>query len=100
MSCTFPKPPSKPRRSSGHEFGDTASGGNLKPTVAWLEDVGLGRAQVAKVVAGFPNVLGLSIEGNLKATVAWLEDVGLGRAQVAKVIGVFRRCVAVAFRTT
>ncbi|CAE7632022.1 MTERF5, partial [Symbiodinium pilosum] len=41
---------------------------NLKPTVAWLEDVGLSRAQVAKVIAVCPAVLGLSIEGNLKPT--------------------------------
>ena len=57
---------------------------NLKPTVAWLEDVGLSRRQVAKVFAGFPRVLGYSIDGNLKPTVAWLEDVGLSRQQVAK----------------
>ena len=58
----------------------------LKPTVAWLKDVGLGGAQVAKVIAVSPQVLGYSIEGNLKPTVAWLKDVGLGGAQVAKVI--------------
>ena len=63
--------------------------GNLKPTVAWLEDVGLSRQQVAKVVAGFPAVLGYSIDGNLKTTVAWLEDVGLSRQQVAKVVAGF-----------
>ena len=61
--------------------------GNLKPTVAWLEDVGLSREQVAKVVASFPQVVGCSIDGNLKPTVAWLEDVGLSRQQVAKVVG-------------
>ena len=59
---------------------------NLKPTVSWLEGVGLSRKQVAKVVAGFPAVLGCSIDGNLKPTVAWLEDVGLSRVQVAKVV--------------
>ena len=37
---------------------------SLKPVVAWLERVGLGRKQVAKVVAGFPSVLGYSIDGN------------------------------------
>ena len=61
----------------------------LKPTVAWLEHVGLSRQQVATVVAGFPSVLGCSIEGNLKPTVAWLEDVGLSRQQVAKVVSGF-----------
>ena len=58
----------------------------LRPAVAWLEDVGLSRKQVVKVVAGFPAVLGCSIECNLKPTVAWLEDVGLSREQVAKVV--------------
>ena len=57
--------------------------------MAWLEDVGLSRQQVAKVVAGFPQVLGYSIECNLKPTVAWLEDVGLSRQQVAKVVARF-----------
>ena len=61
----------------------------MKPTVAWLEDVGLSRQQVTKVVAGFPSVLGYSIDGNLKPTVAWLEDVGLSQQQVAKVIAGF-----------
>ena len=60
--------------------------GNLKPKVAWLENVGLSRVQVAKVVAGFPAMLGLSLDGNLKPTVAWLEDVGLSRELVAKVV--------------
>ena len=58
----------------------------MKPTLAWLEDVGLSQGQVAKVIAVFPSVLGLSIEANLKPTVAWLEDVGLSQPQVAKVI--------------
>ena len=61
----------------------------MKPTLAWLEDVGLSQGQVAKVIAVFPSVLGLSIEANLKPTVAWLEDVGLSQGQVAKVIAVF-----------
>ena len=60
--------------------------GNLKPTVAWLAGIGLSRPQVAKVIAGFPKVLGYSIEGNLKPTVAWLEDIGLSQPQVAKVV--------------
>ena len=58
----------------------------FRPAVAWLEDVGLSREQVAKVVGCFPAVLGYSIENNLKPTVAWLEDVGLSRQQVAKVV--------------
>ena len=60
--------------------------GRLKPIVAWLEDVGLSRKQVAKVVAGFPPVLSYSLEANLKPTVAWLGAVGLSRMQVAKAI--------------
>ena len=58
----------------------------MKPTLAWLEDVGLSQPQVAKVIAAQPQVLGYSIEANLKPTVAWLEDVGLSQPQVAKVI--------------
>ncbi|CAE7201793.1 MTERF5 [Symbiodinium sp. CCMP2456] len=61
----------------------------LKSTVALLEDVGLSRKQVAKVVAGLPALLGCSIDGNLKPTLAWLEDVGLSRQQVAKVVAGF-----------
>ncbi|CAE7814123.1 unnamed protein product [Symbiodinium sp. CCMP2592] len=59
---------------------------HLKPTVAWLEDVGLSRDQVAKVVARAPQALTCSIQANLKPTMAWLEDVGLNRQQVAKVV--------------
>ena len=61
----------------------------LRPTVAWLEDVGLSQEEVANVIARFPQVLGLSIEPNLKPTAAWLEDVGLSRQQVAKVVAGF-----------
>ncbi|CAE7300811.1 MTERF2 [Symbiodinium sp. CCMP2592] len=53
----------------------------MKPTLAWLEDVGLNHGRVAKVIAMFPSVLGLSIDGNMKPTVAWLEDVGLSQPQ-------------------
>ena len=60
--------------------------GSLKPTVKWLQDVGLSHQQVAKVVAAFPQVLGYSLEANLKPTVAWLTEVGLSRTQVARVI--------------
>ena len=41
---------------------------------------------MTKVVAGFPPILGYSIEGNLKPTLAWLRDAGLSGPQVAKVI--------------
>ncbi|CAK9024459.1 mTERF domain-containing protein 1 [Durusdinium trenchii] len=43
--------------------------GNLKPKLRWLLGLGLSKMQVAKAVAGFPRVLGLSIEENLKPTV-------------------------------
>ena len=56
--------------------------------MAWLEDVGLSRQHVAKVVARHPPVLGCSIDGNLKPTVTWLEG-GLSREQVAKVVAGF-----------
>ena len=54
----------------------------------FLEKLGLSPAQVAKVVAGFPSILGLSIEANLKPKVEWLRDLGLSQAQVAKVVAV------------
>ena len=63
--------------------------GNLKPTVAWLADVGLTQKQMVKVVVGFPPVLRCSIDDNLKPTVAWLEEIGLSRKQVAKVLAAF-----------
>ena len=49
---------------------------------------------MAKVVAGFPQVLGLSIEANLKPTVAWLEGTGLSRKQVAKAVADFPRLLS------
>ena len=61
---------------------------NLKPTVAWLRDLGLSQVQVAKIIAVQPSVLGYSIEANLKPTVAWLHDLGLSQVQVAKIIAV------------
>eukprot|EP00439_Symbiodinium_sp_Y106_P044910 s940_g5.t1 len=61
----------------------------LKPTAAWLEDVGLSREQVASIIGRFPAVLGYSIEAKLKPTVAWLEEIGLSRQQVAKTIARF-----------
>ncbi|CAE7423337.1 unnamed protein product [Symbiodinium microadriaticum] len=61
----------------------------LKPKVAWLEEVGLSREQVAKVVARFPQILGCGVETNLKPKMAWLEEVGLSRKQVANVVASF-----------
>ena len=62
---------------------------NLKPTVQWLSDLGLSKAQVAKSVAAFPRILGYSIEQNLKPTVQWLLDLSLSKVQVAKVVVTF-----------
>ena len=42
--------------------------------------------QLAKVIATFPPVLGLSIVENLKPTVEWIKGLGLSQSQVAKVI--------------
>ena len=51
--------------------------------------MGLGKDQVAKVVATAPQTLGYSIEQNLKPTVEWLSELGLSKAQVAKVVSAF-----------
>ncbi|CAE7809086.1 unnamed protein product [Symbiodinium sp. CCMP2592] len=86
---------------------------NLKPTVEWIKALGLSQSQVAKVILGhpqvakviamfppvlglsievakviatFPSVLGYSIEANLKPTVEWIKGLGLSQSQVAKVI--------------
>ena len=50
------------------------------------KEVGLNTGQVAKMIATFPSVLGLSIEANLKPTVEWIKGLGLSQSQVAKVI--------------
>ena len=59
---------------------------NLKPTVEWINELGLSQSQVAKVIVTSPPVLGLSIEANLKPTVEWIKGFGLSQPQVAKVI--------------
>ncbi|CAJ1392750.1 unnamed protein product [Effrenium voratum] len=59
----------------------------LEPALFWWLDVlGLSQAQLAKVVAGFPQILGYSIEQNLKPTAAWILDLGLSQTQLAKVV--------------
>ena len=60
--------------------------GKLAPITRWLQDLGLKNAEVAKVIASFPAVLGCSIEENLKPTVQWFQDLGLKKAEVAKVV--------------
>ncbi|CAE7234967.1 cysK, partial [Symbiodinium necroappetens] len=92
---------------------------NLKPTVRWasgslrccipgLAEIGqplwprqlsiiprleASKAEVAKVIARKPQVLGCSIEENLKPTVRWFRDLGLSKAEVAKVIARFPQVV-------
>eukprot|EP00439_Symbiodinium_sp_Y106_P068994 s3089_g11.t2 len=53
------------------------------------KEVGLDTGQVAKMIATFPSVLGLSIEANLKPTVDWIKGLGLSQLQVAKMIATF-----------
>ena len=60
----------------------------LKPKLHWLRHIGLSHDQVAKVVAGFPAILGLSVEQNLKPTVDWLLGLGLSKTQVAKAVAI------------
>ena len=53
------------------------------------KEVGLSTWQVAKVIATFSPVLGLSLEANLTPTVEWIEGLGLSQSQVAKIIATF-----------
>jgi hypothetical protein len=49
--------------------------------------VGLGKEGVAKVIAGCPNVLGMSVKNNIAPKVRYLqEEMGLGKEGAAKVI--------------
>ena len=59
----------------------------MKPIVEWLLDLGLNKRQVAKAVAGFPQIC--SIEHNVKPTEEWLLGVGLNKMQVGKSSGRF-----------
>ena len=59
---------------------------NLKPTIKWIQGLGLSQSQAAKVIATCPSVLGYSIEANLKPTVEWIQGLGLSQPQLAKVI--------------
>ena len=60
--------------------------GTLKPRIQWLLGLGLKKREVAKAVAGLPQILGYSIEQNLKPTAEWLLDLGLSKIQVAKAV--------------
>ena len=61
----------------------------MKPIVEWLLDLGLNKRQVAKAVAGFPQIC--SIEHNVKPTEEWLLGVGLNKMQVGKAVAGFRQ---------
>jgi hypothetical protein len=58
----------------------------LKPTVEWFLELGLTKSQVVKVVATFPQIVGLSVEKNLKPTAQWLLDLGLRKDHVVKAV--------------
>ncbi|CAE7676715.1 MTERF5 [Symbiodinium sp. CCMP2592] len=59
---------------------------HLEPVRQFLEDFGLEKAQVVKVIVRYPPLLGYRIEEHLKPTVQWLRDVGLTKADIAKLI--------------
>ena len=62
------------------------------------KEVGLNTGQVAKMIATFPPVLGLSIEANLKPTVDWIKGLGLSQSQVAKMIATFPSVLGLTLR--
>ena len=54
----------------------------------------MSKAQLAKVVARHPQILGCSIEQNLKPTTDWILGLGLSKAQLAKVVVGFPHILA------
>jgi mTERF domain-containing protein len=58
------------------------------PNIFFLvEECGVDRGKLGKVIASFPQILGLSIEDNLKPTVAFLvEECGLDRGKLGKAV--------------
>ena len=72
--------------------GDAALVGNASNRIRLAaheflqKEMQLTTVQLAKVIATFPSVLGLSIEANLKPTVESIKGLGLSQSQVAKVI--------------
>ena len=58
----------------------------LEPMRQFLEDFGLEKAEVVKVIVRHPPLLGCRIEEKLTPTVRWLRDLGVTKADVAKVI--------------
>ena len=43
--------------------------------------LGLSDTQVAEAVAGFPSLLGYTVDDNLKPTVRWFRELGLSDMQ-------------------
>ena len=69
------------------ELVGNASNRNRLAAQEFLQnEMRLTTVQLAKVIATFPPVLGLSIVENLKPKVEWMKGLGLSQSQVAKVI--------------
>ncbi|CAD7696705.1 unnamed protein product [Ostreobium quekettii] len=60
--------------------------GNVRPTVAWLEGVGVRDGDLAAVLARFPNVLAYSVERKLKPAAEWMARAGLNGEALASVV--------------
>ena len=74
------------------ELVGNASNRNRLAAQEFLQnEMRLTTVQLAKVIATFPPVLGLSIVENLKPKVEWMKGLGLSQSQVAKVIATFPR---------
>ena len=74
------------------ELVGNASNRNRLAAQEFLQnEMRLTTVQLAKVIATFPPVLGLSMVENLKPRVEWMKGLGLSQSQVAKVIATFPR---------
>ena len=62
------------------------SHGKFEAMLRWLQDLGLQRAEVAKVLLRCPVIWRHNVQENLRPTVQWLRDTGLTKVQVAKII--------------
>ena len=58
----------------------------LQPMLAWLLGLGLTRAESAKVITSYPQILGFNISKNLKPTCDWFLELGLCKPQLARAI--------------
>ncbi|CAJ1343672.1 unnamed protein product, partial [Effrenium voratum] len=61
----------------------------LDPILLWLEEQGLSKVQIQKVLAGQPRIFRLNIEDTLKPTADWILGLGLSQAQLAKIVAGF-----------